>query len=218
MLSQSSFRSHPELAAVPQIHRREAIVSRDDREGAQTLQQWPAVAGYPGGVIGLNRLEGEDPRRYEHRFYVCRFRASIIAAARVSWDHVDQRARILDLKTAYEGLQEVLVPALVAELIKAAGNDPLSVVVDVRADAIKLQNTLGQLQFHPSVYYPAFVGDADDRHDVVQFVRLHQHSSVDSLRGLECLSTWNNDWPLARRLALIVIEGIATLRVVPVRE
>ena len=123
-------------------------------------------------------------------------------AARAVWDRTDRRARILDLRVERDGLQAGMLADATRELLRMAGNGPLVVIVNVRADALGLQHALEQLQFFPTSYYPGLIAAAGGRCDAVQYTRLHRRRIEE---GLEFVT--DIDWPRAKSVIDQVLES-----------
>lgn len=175
----------------------------DDAAGKEFLDQWPEAEMHASGVVGLRRLEGEDlgDHRYARQFYVGRIGPRILCAARVVWDRVDLRARILDLQTQVEGIQGLLLARIADSLQVQTGAERLVLVVDVRGDALRLQVTLEALGFVPTVYYPGLLGDARTRRDAVQYTRLFNCDFQESVKYVTGL-----DWHVARTVVQQVTD------------
>jgi hypothetical protein len=110
-------------------------------------------------------------------------------------DRVDHRARILEMRT-FDGRGRVELLAFVFAALEAKSRDTrLSVVVDVCADAVDLQEALEKLGCLPTVYYPSLVAKANERVDAVQYTRLFNAEFAESL----CYAT-GLAWPEAKRV------------------
>lgn len=167
-------------------------VSREDSCGKKLIEASGDNNRQRSGVIAFRRFEGTAAQRYDRQYYVLRAGQHAMATLYVVFDRIDQRARILDLRTDFEGLQGVLLAAVLARLIEQAINTRLTVVIDVCADAMLLQEALFVLGFRPSIYYPSFIARGDTRVDGVQYTFLHNSHFEDSLDKLQEL-----DWPSA---------------------
>jgi GNAT superfamily N-acetyltransferase len=178
-------------------------VRRDDQRGHRFLEELGARNPHASGVVSLRRLEGEDPygERYAEPCFVARLGERDLAAARVVWDRVDCRARILALQARFHGLQGLLLGELVRQIEHEAGNSSLTTVVDVRADHPRLQATLENLGFFPTVYYPALIAGPSGRVDAIQYTRLHGRRIGQSAAVMD-----NLDWPDAQRVFRAVAE------------
>ena len=108
------------------------------------------------------------------------------------WDLLDHRLRILDLRSYFDGIQGLLIHHALKIVVAEIADNPLTVVVDIRADNIRLIATLEKLGFFPTVYYPALIAEGEYRVDAVQFTRLY------NLKYDECHSLADfNEWALA---------------------
>ena len=180
-------------------------VRRDDRQGERLLDAWRERPQRDAGVVNLRRFEGENlgRQRYDGRCYVARMNDHDAGCVRIVWDHGDRRARVLDLRSETDLVAATLIEAAVASMRDEAGDLPLVVALDVRADAAVLQNRLGALGFLPTAYYPALLADGPTRVDAVQFTRIDGRPLARSLDLLD-----NLDWPSARRVVdQIVASG-----------
>jgi hypothetical protein len=150
--------------------------------------------GNRSDVIGLRRLEGEDPsgRRYRQRYFVARLSGRPIACARAVWDALDMRVRLLDLKVSQAGGESPLIKAIVSVLASEQGQASHSLAVDVRADAIALHDDLRGCGFFPTAYYPALIADGEGRSDAVQFTHLHGFDFEKALQSANL-----SEWPAA---------------------
>ena len=116
--------------------------------------------------------------------------------ARVVWDQVDFRARILELRTMVEGTQHELLALMVTDLERLAAGNRLTLVVDVLANAASLHATLESMNLWPTAYYPSLVAGVDCRLDAVQYTRLF---NSDLKESLYCLPDIH--WPQAQTIA-----------------
>ena len=163
-----------EAGGVPTV----GIIDKETFEGWRG--HWKDTPPHNSGVIGLNRLEGEDPKgeRYENLYLCVTLDGKPLALARVSLDHLDRRARILFLESKFHGLQGLILAKATQILEQRDGsNSSVSIVIDVRADFLRLQSTLEQLGFFPTVYYPALISVTNEdghagRVDGIQFTRI----------------------------------------------
>ena len=177
-------------------------VCRDDRVGKQLIEETGEKHRHRSGVIAFRRFEGDAPQRYDRQYHVVRAGQHALAAALVVYDRIDQRARILNLRTKYEGLQGVLLAAVVAALVGQASSRRLVIVIDICADACKLQETLLALDFRPTIYYPSFIARGSARVDGIQYTGLINCEFGDSLDCLDRL-----DWPSATAVIKAVRSG-----------
>jgi hypothetical protein len=154
--------------------------------------------------VDLDRLQGEDAAgsRYTDAHFLGLLAGEPVACARVSWDRCDRRARILSLHSSVAGAQPVLLSRVCDWLECESATDPLSVVVDVRADQPALLTTIEELGFFPTLYYPSLIASEDGRIDVLQYTRLSRQSIEEALQYVAKL-----DWPAARR----AVDTVAAL-------
>ncbi|MBV8235783.1 MAG: GNAT family N-acetyltransferase [Acidimicrobiia bacterium] len=179
-------------------------VRRDDEGGRRMLEGRGGDLDHRSGVIGLRPLEGEDRegRRYERPYFLGLQGDRVVGCARAVWDWTDRRARILDLRMERDGLQAGMLADTTRALLRMAGDGPLVVIVNVRADALGLQRDLEQLQFFPTSYYPGLIAVAGGRCDAVQYTHLHRRRIEE---GLEFVT--DIDWPRARSVIDQVLES-----------
>jgi len=186
LLEESYEFSMPELSSsASQIE----IYEEDDVNGAPA--NLSILARHKTGIISLQRLEGKDAEgiRYRKRCFIAYLNKQPIAYVLVVWDLLDHRMRILDLRSYFDGIQGVLMQHVLKVVTAEIMDTPLTVVVDIRADNIRLIATLEKLDFFPTVYYPALIAEGKYRIDAVQFTRLY------NLKYEECQSL--NEWSLA---------------------
>lgn len=147
------------------------------------------------GVVGLRPLLGSDRsgRRTVHE--TCTVVAGLVplGGARVVYDRIDSRARILGLRARAEADRYTVLTAVVNHVIDLAGDTPLVVLLWVRAGSIRLQDELDTLAFFPTAYLPGMIAGPHEREDVVQYTRLVGRSLRGSIKGVTAL-----DWPEAR--------------------
>ena len=177
------------------------IYEEDAEKGP--LTKLNILVRHGAGIISLQRLEGKDTQgiRYQRRYFVAYLNKQPIAYVLVVWDLLDHRIRILDLRSHFDGIQGLLIQHALKMVVAEIADTPLTVVVDIRADNVKLIATLEKLGFFPTVYYPALIADGDYRVDAVQFTRLY------NLKYAECQSLADfNEWALA----FAVVSQIAT--------
>ncbi|NOQ63626.1 MAG: GNAT family N-acetyltransferase [Methyloprofundus sp.] len=177
-------------------------INEEDAEN-DPLTKLNILARHRAGIISLQRLEGKDTQgtRYQRRYFVAYLNKQPIAYILAVWDLLDHRIRILDLRSHFDGVQGLLIQHALKVIVAEIAAPLLTVVVDIRADNVKLIATLEKLGFFPTVYYPALIADDNDRIDAVQFTRLY------NLKYAECLTLANfNEWALA----FSVVSQIAT--------
>jgi hypothetical protein len=161
------------------------------REPPNKLKNLPP---HMAGIISLQRLEGTDSKgiRYRRSHFLACLDNYPVAYALIVWDHLDHRLRILDLRTLCDGIQGLMIQHILDKIVRELAANPLTVVVDVRADNVRLHTTLETFGFFPTVYYPALIAEGKFRIDAVQFTRLY---------NLDFDKSWNSvdfkEWPLA---------------------
>jgi hypothetical protein len=172
-------------------------VVRDDFAGAKFLQEWNPVDPHASGVVSLRRLEGEDHTgdRYDRQYLVGRVGPYPVACARLVRDRLDRRVRILAFQTLFQGLQGIMFRRILEELERESAGNPLTVVVDARADIPELLATLEKLGFFPTAYYPSLIMTKSGRVDAVQYTRLYYLRFEDSLKLVSDL-----DWSSAKEV------------------
>ncbi|MFQ5991669.1 MAG: GNAT family N-acetyltransferase [Nitrospiraceae bacterium] len=175
---------------------------RDGMAGARLLAEWGAVDPHGSGVVGLRRLEGEDNEgdRYDGQYLVGRLGRYPVACARLVWDRLDSRVRVLALQTLFHGLQGLMLARILEGVERESAYNPLTVIVDVRADSPELQATIERLGFFPTAYYPSLIATRSGRIDAVQYTRLYHLHFEDSLRVMSDL-----DWSSARQIISEVV-------------
>ncbi len=156
------------------------------------------LARHKAGIISLQRLEGKDSQglRYRRRYFLAYLDNQPIAYALAVWDSLDRRLRILDLRSLLDGVQGLLIQHILQKAAGEIGDSPLTVVLDVRTDNIKLHATLRMLGFFPTVFYPALIADSEFRTDAVQFTRLFNLSYLENRSNEKFM-----EWPSAKAVA-----------------
>jgi ribosomal protein S18 acetylase RimI-like enzyme len=177
-------------------------IRRDDNAGRRWFDGPAATFDRRAGVIGLNPLQGEDDRspRFTQRLYVAFSGFSEVGAARVIYDPVDTRARVLGVRTAAPGVRAALLHHLVDDLLQTAA-DRLVIIVLVDSNCSEAQVDLTNLGFFPTVYLPAFVAAPDGRSDGVQYTRLYGCSLGESVNSVTA-----KHWPEAERVIAEVLR------------
>lgn len=177
-------------------------VCRDDFAGKHFIETTEDEYRHRSGVIAFRRFEGDAPQRYDRQYHIARIGQHLVAAAFVVHDRIDQRARILDLRTRQEGLQGVLLMAIMDGLSAQSSGKRLVTVIDIRADAFRLQETLRAMDFKPTIYYPSLIAGGRTRVDGIQYTCLSNCDFEDSLDGVERL-----DWSSAENVIRAVRNG-----------
>ena len=178
-------------------------VRRDDAARRRWFVGPTGMFDRSAGVIGLKPLQGEDhhSRRFTDRCYVALSASSELGAARVVYDQVDARARILGLRTAAPGVRATLLQHLVDDLLREAANHRLVIIVLVDSNCSQTQAELANLGFFPTVYLPAFVAAPRGRSDGVQYTRLFGCSLGESVGAVTA-----KHWPEAERVIAQVLR------------
>jgi ribosomal protein S18 acetylase RimI-like enzyme len=189
---------------------RGALVLADSRARARRLERaWSGASPHRSGVVGLERYEGVDRRsdRFSTRWLVAERGGRAVGWARVAFDRIDQRARILRVDRRSAGLESEIVARVVAALASEAKARPLTAVVDVRVDNRRLQTTLEALGFSPTVYYPRLLATEAGRLDAVQYTRTWGRELAVPREWADALP-----WSGASRVVETVRELAATRR------
>jgi GNAT superfamily N-acetyltransferase len=190
--------------------RREALASgtdvrvrRDDLAGRRWFDGPADMFDRRAGIIGLNPLQGVDRRngRFTHAYYLAKSACSEVGAARVVYDRVDARARVLGLRTAAADVCAALLQHLVNDLLHLAGAGRLVIIVLVDSNCSQAQADLTSLGFFPTVYLPAFVAAPQGRSDVVQYTRLAGCSLGASTNAVTA-----KHWPEAEKVIAQVLR------------
>ncbi len=90
-----------------EISRFSLNVRRDDRSGCDWFRGSPDAFDRRSALVELHPLQGAEPsfRRFEDMYYVASIGESDVAAARLFYDRIDARARILGLRADTEGVE-----------------------------------------------------------------------------------------------------------------
>jgi ribosomal protein S18 acetylase RimI-like enzyme len=178
-------------------------VRRDDVAGRQWFDGPADMFDRSAGIVGLNPLQGVDHRngRFTHAYYVALSAFSAVGAARVVYDRVDARARVLGLRTATADVCAALLQHLVDDLLRLAGDGRLVIIVLVDGNCSQAQADLTNLGFFPTVYLPAFVAAPRGRSDVVQYTRLAGCSLGESTHAVTA-----KNWPQAEKVIAQVLR------------
>ncbi|NUO08338.1 MAG: GNAT family N-acetyltransferase [Candidatus Brocadia sp.] len=157
------------------------------------------IGNHNSGIVRLKRLEGKDPnsKRYSEKYFLVFYKKDLLAVGRISWDHLDCRARILSLQSKFHGLQGILIANIVQSLKQLTRNNDLqTIVLDVRADFSSLHVSLEQLGFFPTIYYPSFISKNSERIDAVQYTliledNIDKHFESVKFLDANCLDVMN---------------------------
>ena len=143
------------------------------------------------GIIGLRHLEGHAPGsvRYERSLFVASIDGRMVAHAQTSYDHCDQRLRVIELRAATDGIAVALLAHILRQRQAAACGAPFVAVLDARADSQGLISALERIGFFPTVYYPALIQEGGERVDAVQFTWLFGRDFKASRDAVD-LSGW----------------------------
>jgi hypothetical protein len=177
-------------------------VCRDDMVGRGWFNRPADLFDRSAGIVGLNPLQGVDHRsgRFTHAYYLARSACTEVGAARVVYDRVDARARVLGLRTTVPGVRAVLLQYLVNDLLRSAGSGRLVIIVLVCSSCSQGQIDLTNLRFFPTVYLPAFIAAPRGRADVVQYTRLDGCSLRESSDAVTA-----KHWPEAEKVIAQVL-------------
>jgi GNAT superfamily N-acetyltransferase len=178
-------------------------VRRDDMAGRRWFDGPAEIFDRSAGIIGLKPLQGEDHRngRFMHAYYLAESASSEVGAARVVYDRVDARARVLGLRTAAPDVCAALLQHLVDDLLRLAGDGRLVIIALVDGNCSQAQADLTSLGFFPTVYLPAFVAAPRGRNDVVQYTRLAGCSLGESTNAVTA-----KNWPQAEKVIAQVLR------------
>jgi ribosomal protein S18 acetylase RimI-like enzyme len=178
-------------------------VRRDDVAGQRWFNNPADIFDRSAGIIGLSPLQGEDHRsdRFTQAYYLALSASSEVGVARVVYDRVDARARVLGLRTVAPDVCAVLLRHLVDDLLRWASEGRLVIIVLVDSNCSQAQADLTNLGFFPTVYLPAFIAAPLGRSDVVQYTRLSRCCLGESTNGVTA-----KHWPEAERVIAQVLR------------
>ena len=189
---------------------RVSVVPCDDPRTSRGSPEDPARSG----IVALDRIEGVAPASGRYETVVLRGLrgARTVGLVRVAVDHVDDRARVLELHAVHADLELPILLAACDHVRRCSAIRTL--VVDVRADRPTLLEGLGAAGFFPTIYYPGLVapsgrGPDAPTADAVQYTQLFGRP-IDAT--LSCVG--DLDWPDARAL-MRLIEHAARGRAEP---
>jgi GNAT superfamily N-acetyltransferase len=187
----------------PVPSRTDVKVRRDDVAGRRWFDGSADMFDRRAGIVGLNPLQGVDHRngRFTHAYYLAESASSEVGAARVVYDRVDARSRVLGLRTAAADVCATLLQHLVDDLVHLAGDGRLVIIVLVDSNCSQAQADLTSLGFFPTVYLPAFVAAPQGRSDVVQYTRLAGCSLGESTNAVTA-----KHWPEAEKVIAEVLR------------
>jgi GNAT superfamily N-acetyltransferase len=176
-------------------------VRRDDVAGWRWFGDPAGTFDRSSGVVGLNPLQGQDHSgRFTEACYIASSESSEVGAARVFYDRVDARARVLGLRTAVPQVRAALLAYLVDDLRRLAGDNRLVIIALIGSTCSDAQRDLIELGFFPTVYLPAFVAAPAGRSDVVQYTLLTGCSLRESTDAVTA-----KQWPEAERIITQVL-------------
>lgn len=160
-------------------------VCRDDAVGRRLLEQLPGMDFRSSpAVVDQSPLEGQDLERvrYDRLFYVARRDSCLVGVARVIWDRVDCRARLLGLHTFADNVEAPFLSRIAEALCLLAGSKPLTILTILRSDALASRGALERLEFFPTAYYPGLVANDKERVDAIQYTFVKGNRLEDSSR------------------------------------
>lgn len=178
-------------------------VRRDDVAGRRWFEGATDIFDRSAGIVGLNPLQGVDhgSSRFTHAYYLALSAFSEVGAARVVYDRIDARARVLGLRTAAPDVRAALLRCLVHDLLRLAGDGRLVIIVFVSSNCSEAQTDLTDLGFIPTVYLPEFIAVPTARSDVVQYTRLAGCSLRASANAVTA-----EQWPEAKKVIAEVLR------------
>jgi ribosomal protein S18 acetylase RimI-like enzyme len=178
-------------------------VRRDDVAGRRWFDGPVDIFDRSAGIVGLNPLQGVDHRsdRFTHAYYLAVSAFSEVGAARIVYDRVDARARVLGLRTATPDVRAALLRHVVNDLLRSAGNGRLVIIVLIDSKCSQAQAELTNLGFFPTVYLPAFIAAPRGRSDAVQYTRLAGCCLGESTNAVTA-----KDWPEAEKVIAQVLR------------
>ncbi len=191
---------------LPSMHQSMPTPCRIEIYEDEAEQELPGMlknlARHKAGIISLQRLEGKDSQglRYRRKYFLAYLDNQPIAYALAVWDGLDRRLRILDLRSMLDGVQGLLIQHILQKAAGEIADRPLTVVLDVSADNVKLHATLQKLGCFPTVYYPALIAVGEFRADAVQFTRLFNLNYRESLVNAKFME-WTSANALASRIS-----------------
>jgi ribosomal protein S18 acetylase RimI-like enzyme len=161
-------------------------IRRDDDAGRRWFDRPAVTFDRNAGIIELHPLQGVDHRssRFTHAYYLASSASSEVGAARVVYDRVDARARVLGLRTAAPQARPALLQYIVNDLSRLTGDGHLVIIVLVDSTCNYAHVELISLGFFPTAYLPAFIAAPQGRSDVVQYTRLAGCSLRESTNGV----------------------------------
>ncbi len=178
-------------------------IRRDDGAGRRWFDGPALIFDRSSGIVGLNPLQGVDRRsgRFTHAYYLASSAISEVGAARVVYDRVDARARVLGLRTAAPDVRAALLQHIVIDLLRLTGGGRLVIIVLVGCNCSEAQIDLTNLGFFPTACLPAFIAAPPGRSDVVQYTRLAGCSLHESTSAVTA-----KHWPEAENVIAQVLR------------
>ena len=183
-------------------------VRRDDKVGQKWFTTPEQIFDRDLGFIGLSPFQGveQDTGRFDQSYYILSSAKGDIGAARVVYDRIDARARVLGLRSPDHSLGTILLNGLVQHLEKAVKNAPLTTLVCIRADVPDIHAKIEASGFFPTAYFPGMILVMDERRDVIQYTRLTGRSLSESTRMVTAL-----EWPQARTVIEEVVRSVSRI-------
>lgn len=179
-------------------------VCRDDPTGERWFTNSQLPSRTQSSVAELWPFHGVERRfrRFVHAYYVASLGGSDIAAARVFYDRIDARARVLGLRTTIAGVEPHILAGIVDNIDELTGGGPVVVIVCVSSGSCTLQQSLEALGFRPTAFLPGMISNANGRTGVIQYTKLVRKSWPQSVRAVTAV-----EWPEARSIIDQVVEG-----------
>jgi ribosomal protein S18 acetylase RimI-like enzyme len=177
-------------------------IRRDDQAGRRWFDGPAGTFDRSAGIVGLNPLQGKhNGGRFTEACYIASSASSEIGAARVVYDRIDARARLLGLRTGSREVRLALLQYLVEDMLRLAGDDRLVIIVLVVGSCSQAQRDLIDLGFFPTVYLPAFLAEPQGRSDAVQYTLLAGCSLRESTNAVTA-----KQWPKAEKIIAQVLR------------
>lgn len=185
-------------------------VKRDDIAGARFFRHMgDTQRSHQSGVICLSRLEGEDhdDQRYEHQFFLAEINHTTFAGARFALDKIDKRNRLLSFQSRYGDHEDVILVHILRFMARTVRSPMFQVVIDIRADDLRIQEALESLDFFPTTFYPAIIDHDGARVDGIQYTLFTTAVNEEKISIRNKL-----EWPAAQSLADQVLQLFRSTR------